>query len=45
VRLLGELEPDVVISSAFAGDAGVHEVDAQRWRELAGDALRVLTAP
>jgi hydroxyacylglutathione hydrolase len=45
VQLLGELEPDVVISSAFAGDAGVHEVDAQRWAGLASDALRVLTAP
>jgi len=42
--LLNDLEPpDLVISSAFAGDAGVHEVDAARWAHALEEARRSLT--
>ena len=34
VRLLGTLRPDVVISSAFAGDDGAHDVDPDDWPAL-----------
>jgi len=31
--LLAELEPDLVVSSAFSGDAGAHRVAPGQWRE------------
>jgi glyoxylase-like metal-dependent hydrolase (beta-lactamase superfamily II) len=34
VRLLGTLRPDVVISSAFAGADGAHDVDPDEWPAL-----------
>ena len=42
LELLAELEPDVVVSSAFVGDAGIHEVERRRWPELVRNAVRVL---
>ncbi len=38
LRLLATLRPDVVVSSAFAGEHGVHEVGA-RWVECVEEAL------
>jgi len=39
LRLLAELRPDVVISSAFTGDTAVHPVDRRRWPEHIAEAL------
>lgn len=39
VELLGTLEPDVVISSAFGGDTAFETVDATRWAECVAQAL------
>jgi glyoxylase-like metal-dependent hydrolase (beta-lactamase superfamily II) len=39
VKLLGTLAPDVVISSAFAGDSAIESVDAARWSEIVDQAL------
>ncbi|MGE2688941.1 MBL fold metallo-hydrolase [Mycolicibacterium pulveris] len=39
VRLLGTLEPDLVISSAFGGDFAYEAVDATRWAECVAQAL------
>jgi hydroxyacylglutathione hydrolase len=44
ILLLGGLAPDVVISSAFTGDAGVHEVDPAEWPALVDGAVRKLEA-
>ena len=41
---LSTLRPDLVISSAFAGDRGVHAVDADLWRTGIDDARRGLDA-
>ncbi len=39
VELLGTLDPDIVISSAFAGESAVEVMDARRWSECIGQAL------
>ena len=39
VKLLGSVEPDVVISSAFAGETAIEAVDAARWSEIVDQAL------
>ncbi|KUI03961.1 MBL fold metallo-hydrolase [Mycobacterium sp. IS-3022] len=39
VTLLGTVQPDIVISSAFGGDAGFEVVDARRWSEIIDQAL------
>lgn len=39
VKLLGTVEPDVVISSAFAGETPIESVDAARWSEIVDQAL------
>lgn len=40
LQLLGSLAPDVVISSAYGGDAAVYELGPGRWRELIEQARR-----
>lgn len=40
--LLATLEPDVVISSAFGGDEGVHELGDQRWSDCVEQAAATL---
>jgi glyoxylase-like metal-dependent hydrolase (beta-lactamase superfamily II) len=39
VRLLAAVEPDIVISSAFAGETAIEAVDAARWSEIVDQAL------
>jgi hydroxyacylglutathione hydrolase len=39
LELLRTLQPDVVISSAFAGDTAIENVDAGRWQECVAQAL------
>lgn len=39
VRLLGAEQPDIVISSAFAGDTAIEAVDGRRWAEIIDQAL------
>lgn len=39
VKLLGTLQPDIVISSAFAGESSIEAVDAARWSEIVDKAL------
>lgn len=39
LRLLAELEPDVVFSSAFAGPAGFQELTPAAWRRYVEDAI------
>jgi hydroxyacylglutathione hydrolase len=39
VKLLGTVEPDIVISSAFAGSTPIEAVDAARWSEIVDQAL------
>jgi hydroxyacylglutathione hydrolase len=39
VKLLGSIEPDVVISSAFGGETPIEAVDAERWSEIVDQAL------
>jgi hydroxyacylglutathione hydrolase len=39
VKLLGTVQPDIVISSAFGGDTGFEILDAQRWSECVDQAL------
>ena len=39
VKLLGTVEPQVVISSAFAGGTAVEEVNGARWSEIVDQAL------
>jgi len=39
---LAEVEPDVAISSAFAGDAGSHQMQRGEWRRHVDDARRGL---
>ena len=39
LELLGTVEPDVVISSAFGGDTAFEAVDAQRWSHCIDQAL------
>lgn len=44
VKLLATLEPDVVISSAFSGDAGFQETSPHAWRASVARALTALSA-
>lgn len=44
LRELAKLTPDVVISSAFAGDSGVTELDGRAWADCVDEALQLLTA-
>jgi glyoxylase-like metal-dependent hydrolase (beta-lactamase superfamily II) len=39
IKLLGTVEPDLVISSAFGGETAVEEVDESRWPEIVEQAL------
>jgi hydroxyacylglutathione hydrolase len=39
VKLLGTVQPDIVISSAFAGETAIEAVDAARWSEIVDQAL------
>lgn len=39
LELLRTLEPDLVASSAFAGDAGVHEVAREQWPHAVDQAI------
>lgn len=45
LRVLAELEPDVVISSAFQGDSAVHRIQRGDWRDHVAQALDGLPAP
>lgn len=44
VKLLGTVEPDIVISSAFAGETAIEDVDAARWSEIIEQALASVKA-
>lgn len=44
LRLLATTEPDVVISSAFAGESGVHRIDPREWPAHIDQALTGLSA-
>ncbi len=44
LRLLATLTPDVVISSAFAGEAGAHELRGRDWADCVDEALASLAA-
>jgi hydroxyacylglutathione hydrolase len=44
VELLGAERPDVVISSAFGGEAAIESVDARRWAEIVDQALASVPA-
>jgi hydroxyacylglutathione hydrolase len=39
LKLLGTVQPDIVISSAFGGDTAIETVDAQRWSDIVAQAL------
>jgi hydroxyacylglutathione hydrolase len=39
VTLLGTVQPDIVISSAFGGDTAIEKVDNSRWSECVAEAL------
>ena len=39
IKLLGTVEPDIVISSAFAGETAIETVDSARWSEIVDQAL------
>jgi glyoxylase-like metal-dependent hydrolase (beta-lactamase superfamily II) len=39
IKLLGTVEPDIVISSAFGGETPIEAVDAARWSEIVDQAL------
>jgi hydroxyacylglutathione hydrolase len=43
LRLLATLEPDVVLSSAFSGAAGLEETNPQAWRASVENALAALS--
>lgn len=45
LRLLRGLAPDLVVSSAFAGESGVEAVDEKRWHALIDTALEALPQP
>lgn len=42
LRVLRALEPDVVLSSAFGGDAGFEEVNQQQWHDRVDNAIDAL---
>lgn len=39
LRILADLSPDVVISSAYQGDSAVHRIEPGQWRSQVGHAL------
>ena len=39
IKLLGTVQPDIVISSAFAGETPIEAVDATRWSEIIDQAM------
>jgi glyoxylase-like metal-dependent hydrolase (beta-lactamase superfamily II) len=39
LKLLGTVQPDIVISSAFGGDTAIETIDARRWSEMVAQAL------
>lgn len=39
LAVLAELEPDLVVSSAFTGDAGAHAIDRRTWPDAVAQAL------
>jgi hydroxyacylglutathione hydrolase len=39
LELLGTVQPNIVISSAFGGDTAIEKVDADRWQECVAEAL------
>ena len=39
IKMLGTVQPDLVISSAFGGDSAVEVVDARRWSECIDQAM------
>jgi len=44
VKLLGTLQPNIVISSAFGNDAGFEVVDSRRWAECIDQAMESMSA-
>jgi hydroxyacylglutathione hydrolase len=44
IKLLGSIQPDIVISSAFGGDTAVEFVDGRRWSECVDQALASVPA-
>jgi hydroxyacylglutathione hydrolase len=44
IAMLGTLAPDIVLSSAFGGDAGYEVVDERRWAECISQALASVPA-
>ncbi|MEO3759306.1 MBL fold metallo-hydrolase [Mycobacterium sp. B14F4] len=44
VDLLGSVEPDVVVASAFGGEVAFEEVDRGRWSEIVEEALASVPA-
>lgn len=44
LRLMARLAPDVVVSSAYTGDTGVHRIDPADWPGIIDDALAGLAA-
>ncbi|NMD54131.1 MULTISPECIES: MBL fold metallo-hydrolase [Tsukamurella] len=44
LELLGGLEPDLVVSSAFAGDRGAHAVDPAGWRHTVAETAARLAS-
>ena len=44
IKLLGSVEPDVVISSAFGGETAIETVDAARWAKIIDQALASVKA-
>jgi hydroxyacylglutathione hydrolase len=39
LKLVGTVQPDIVISSAFGGDTAIETVDARRWSDMVTEAL------
>jgi len=44
IKLLGTVEPDIVISSAFAGETAIETVDAARWSQIVDQAMASVAA-
>jgi hydroxyacylglutathione hydrolase len=39
LEVLGTIQPDLVISSAFAGDSAIETVDDGRWQQCIAEAM------
>jgi hydroxyacylglutathione hydrolase len=39
LEVLGTVQPDIVIASAFGGDTAIETVDSRRWQECVAEAL------